>query len=165
MRILQIRQFAIVLSIVVCAASTAQSQDVIEFLSGAKIMGKVTNIDKQRKKVTFESKIGARTSTRVYPYSRIHAVTYRGKRYVLNQKTGGSTGTGSSGTTSSGTPVRRSKAEIERVIKEVGGSAPDWCSTRLSRILMRFIGAHKGQSLRATIPRRSLRAAQYQKIQ
>ncbi len=109
----------------------AQSQDAIEFLSGAKIQGKVTNIDKQAKKVTFESKIGTRTSTRTYPYSRIHAVTFRGKRYVLTEKTGGATGTGSA--SNAGDSVRRSRTEVETIINDIGRSAPDWLeSTQLN---------------------------------
>src|SRR5689334_9749487 len=60
--------------------------DTIEFLSGTKAEGTITQIDKAAKKVTFETTIANKKLTRVYNYSVIHAVTYQGQRYVLTEK-------------------------------------------------------------------------------
>ena len=111
----------IVLAVVVVFSSSSSAQDVVEFISGAKLQGTVTKIDKNAKKVTFESKLGTRTISRVYDYAKIHAVTYRGRRYVLTPKSAGP-----SPSNSSGTSVRRTKAQIEQLINDVGKSAPDW---------------------------------------
>ncbi len=62
------------------------AQDAIEFLSGARLEGKVTRIDKTAKVVTFEALLGSRAVTREFPYDKIHAIQYQGKRYVLNEK-------------------------------------------------------------------------------
>ncbi len=115
------------LALLFLLSGSAAGQDVIEFLSGAKIEGTVTSIDQTAKKVSFESKIGTRTSARVYEYAKIHAVTYRGKRYVLTPKPEGTTTTGgTSSATPSGSATRRTKAEIDKLIDEVGRAAPDW---------------------------------------
>ncbi|MBC8869710.1 MAG: FMN-binding protein [Planctomycetes bacterium] len=111
-------------------ATPIASADVIELLSGAKVDGKVTDIDKAAKKVTFERLLGGRPYSRVYPYSQIHAVTLGTKRYILNEKPVGSSTTGSS--TSSKTTKRprsgnrRTKADIESLIDQLGRTPPDW---------------------------------------
>ena len=67
-------------------ARRAVAVDQIEFLSGAKIQGTVIKIDKVERRVTMRASIAGRQLTRVYPYQQIHAVTYQGKRYILNKK-------------------------------------------------------------------------------
>lgn len=74
----------VILSGLVVARGVVADDDVIEFLAGSKIQGRVIKIDKEAKTVAFEAKFGGDTLTRVFPYSRIHAVTYQSKRYVLN---------------------------------------------------------------------------------
>jgi uncharacterized protein with FMN-binding domain len=105
----------------------AAAEDVIEFLSGAKMVGEVTSIDKQKKIVTFSAKIGQRSVEREYAYSKIHAVTYQGKRFVLNAKgaAGGATG-GGKAAPGQGTASPRTKAELVALIKQEGGTPPDW---------------------------------------
>ena len=71
-------------------ASAAAAQDQIEFMSGAKTNGKVLEIRKKDREVVFQAKVGTRVFKQVYPYARIHAVIYRGKRYVLNKKSNAS---------------------------------------------------------------------------
>jgi hypothetical protein len=55
-----------------------RADDVIELLSGAKVQGKLTQIKKAERLITFEATIGSKKYTRVYPYGKIHAVTWNG---------------------------------------------------------------------------------------
>lgn len=115
--------------------------DTLELLSGAKLEGKVTKIDKAAKKVTFESLLGGRPYTRTYEYSRIHAVTLGDKRYVLTDKpdsppvgtgagTSGSKVAGASSAKSTGAAAasgdRRTRAELEKWIDQQGSTPPEW---------------------------------------
>ncbi len=101
---------------VVGMAASCTAEDLIEFLSGAKMTGEVTSIDKNKKLVSFSTKLGNRSIDRQYPYSKIHAVTYRGKRFVLN-------GMDAAG----GGPAKpRSKAEVLDLIQQAGSTPPDW---------------------------------------
>ena len=103
------------------------AEDVIEFLSGAKMVGEVTSIDKQKKLVAFSTKIGKRNLEKEYPYSKIHAVTYQGKRFVLNALDAAGDGVGGSGVGGSGSPAKlRSRAEVLELIKQAGATPPDW---------------------------------------
>ena len=92
----------------------ARAQDTIEFLSGATVDGTVLEIKKKERKVVFESRIATRTVTRTYPYARIHAVTYKGKRYVLNKKK------------DENKVVRRSTKEVNELIEQQGRTPPNW---------------------------------------
>src|SRR5690606_2358045 len=73
--------------IIATSGTLVADDDVIEFLTGTKVQGKVTKIDKDAKQVAFEAMIGGSKINRVYTYSKIHAVTYQGKRYVINEMT------------------------------------------------------------------------------
>lgn len=97
------------------ANGAAIADDVIEFLSGATSDGTVVQILKSERKVIFEAKVADRTIRRTYPYSAIHAVTFRGKRYVLNEL-------------HDDEPAVRSPQQIEAIIERVGSTDPDWLS-------------------------------------
>jgi len=104
-------------------AESVAAQDVIEFLSGVSSEGKVVKILKSEQKVIFESKLANRTARRTYPYAKIHAVEYNGKRYVLNERPATDDQT-----------VRRGAKEIASLIERVGSTPPDWlASTPLAR--------------------------------
>lgn len=130
-----------------CVLSHARnlSADTIEFLSGSKLEGKVSKIDKEARQVTIEAEISGRTLVRTYPYDKIHAVTLGEKRYVLNEKSGaakeaGAKDSGKSKPAASspadgddddpaapkGKPVNRSRAAVERLIDEQGKTPPAW---------------------------------------
>ena len=115
----QLRDISKVLALALVSAmwfaASATAQDVIEFLSGVSAEGKVVRIEKAERKVVFETKLANRKARRVYPYSKIHAVMYKGKRYVLNPR---SEQTGESG--------RRTPAQVEQLIEQTGGTEPDW---------------------------------------
>ena len=129
--------------LLVLLPASAATADVMELLSGAKLEGKVTKIDKAAKEVTFETTLGGRPYARVYPYSRIHAITLGDKRYVLTEKpdsppAGASPSSGSSNAGSPAPPPRssaskpsasgdrRSRAELEKWIDQQGSTPPDW---------------------------------------
>ena len=112
---IQIRAAQVSLLFAVVLGSPVVAQDVIEFLSGASQEGKVVRIQKSERKVVFESKLANRTARRTYPYSKIHAVTFKGKRYVLNEMPD-----------DGGKPTRRTPPEIERLIEGEGSTPPDW---------------------------------------
>lgn len=113
------------LVLVFSLADSTQSEDEIEFLSGRKITGRVSRIDKAGKRVTFTAKVGTRTTSRTYPYSQIHAVVYRGRRFVLTPKTAGSG--------ASTKRVERTAKEVQDLIDSVGPTDPDWLgSVRLN---------------------------------
>ena len=94
---------AILLFVSLLACPPSATADLVELLSGAKVEGKVTSIDKAAKEITFTRTIGGRSYSRIYPYSKIHAVTLGTKRYVLNEKTDGSSGADSSSSRATGT--------------------------------------------------------------
>ena len=99
-------------------AESVAAQDVIEFLSGVSSEGKVVKILKSEQKVIFESKLANRTARRTYPYAKIHAVEYNGKRYVLNERPATDDQT-----------VRRGAKEIASLIERVGSTPPDWLAS------------------------------------
>lgn len=101
--------------------TSASADDTIEFLTGAKITGKTKKIRKDKKEFDFEVKIGEQILTRTYKYSKVHAVTINGKRFVLTPKrpNGGVS-------FSDGKRLRRTKAEVNQMINEAGTTPPDW---------------------------------------
>jgi uncharacterized protein with FMN-binding domain len=121
-------------------AGWARAEDLIELLSGAKVQGTLSRIDKTKREVTFEALIGSKKYTRTYPYSKIHAVTWNGTRYVINEKTAApavpspgpaesgtapARGSGSSTSDNSGSG-RRTNAQIDALINEAGRTPPEW---------------------------------------
>ncbi|MEQ8788363.1 MAG: FMN-binding protein [Pirellulaceae bacterium] len=108
------------------AADSAVGQDVIEFLSGARLEGKVAGIDKTAREVTFAASIAGRSSTRTYPYNKIHAVTFNGKRYVLTEKTDASGGVAAADSGASSTQQGRAAADVRALIEQMGKTRPDW---------------------------------------
>ena len=96
-------------------ANVSHAQDSIEFLSGASLKGKVIRIEKEQRTVTFQSKLANKEVRQTYPYSKIHAVHYRGKRFVLNERRD-----------ASDKPIRRTPKEIDAIIERVGSTPPDW---------------------------------------
>ena len=116
-----------------CVASSIRA-DTVEFLSGAKVQGKVTNIDKVKKEITFDAKIGSRVLSRTYSYRQIHAVTLGAKRYVINAKTesGGqrtspaSTGSRTGNSKSGGGSRGRTRTLVQSQIQQVGTTPPPW---------------------------------------
>lgn len=95
----------------------ASAEDLVEFLSGAKAKGTVKEIRKEKKEFDFETKLGGRTLLRTYRFDQVHAVTLNGQRHVLTDK---------SGTVSGESGGARTRADVLKLIEQVGGTPPDW---------------------------------------
>ncbi|MDP6443914.1 MAG: FMN-binding protein [Pirellulaceae bacterium] len=96
----------------------ARGDDLVEFLNGAKARGAVKAIRKAEREFDVEVKIGARTVVRTYSFAKVHAVTMRGKRYVLNEI---------APVSQEGVKrVERTRAEVVELINSVGRTPPEW---------------------------------------
>jgi uncharacterized protein with FMN-binding domain len=115
------------------------AQDQVEFPSGSKLEGKVLSIRKDSREFDFEATVSGRIIQRTFSYDQVRAVTIGGTRYVLNAAPPTARGTDSqiAGASSGGSSRRAtgegdnpspqvSQAEIERIIADAGGTAPDW---------------------------------------
>ena len=101
--------------------TVASGQDSVEFLNGSKLEGKILEIRKPQKEFDIQTSIGGKSIKRTYPYSKVHAVNFGGKRFVLTKlPKDGSVDTGGQGIT------KRSSKEVRDLIETVGSSLPDW---------------------------------------
>ncbi len=107
--------------------------DLIEFLSGAKVEGKVVAANDVY--ITAHVIYNNRKMVRKYPRSKLLAVTIGDKRHIINEArpktSGGATRTPSRDTApdSGAAPddsTRRSRADIESLIARLGSTPPDW---------------------------------------
>ena len=89
------------------------AEDTVEFLNGSTATGTIKEISKQKKEFVFESKFGGRIVARKYPYSRVHAVTFKGKRYELTPRLLADS-------------TERSEQEVLDIIERAGTKDPDW---------------------------------------
>lgn len=112
----------IALTVTLLMHATACCEDVVEFLNGTKMTGTVTSIRKADKEFDFETTIGGKTFARVYPFGKVHAVTYKGNRYELTPMASSSSGANAS---ESG-DATRSKQEVLAMIAAAGQTPPDW---------------------------------------
>ncbi len=123
--------------VLACLSQAAgRAEDVIELLSGAKVQGELMQIEKAKRQIAFQATIGSKKYMRVYPYSKIHAVTWNGKRYVITEKTADtgsrtprpdrSRTTGSAGPGATPSGDRLTAAKIEALINEAGRTPPEW---------------------------------------
>lgn len=113
-------RFSILLLLAISFPSLALADDTVEFLNGSKLSGTVIEIRKDAKEFDFEAKIGANSSTRTFPFNKVHAVTYQGRRFVLTAKSEVEDRVDGDGNTI------RSRPEIDRIIEEIGSSQPEW---------------------------------------
>ncbi|MCO8121285.1 FMN-binding protein [Stieleria sp. TO1_6] len=101
------------------AATHAPATDTVEFLNGSKLSGTIKSIRKADKEFDFETSVGNRTFSRVYPFHKVHAVTYQGTRYELTPLAGATE-------SADATPTTRSKSEVLALIAAAGQSPPEW---------------------------------------
>lgn len=97
-------------------SAITHAADFVEFLSGARAQGRVVEIRKANQEFDFEVTLGGQTLVRTYAFSRVHAVTIRGKRHVITEH---STAAGSS-------DVVRSRAAVLALIDAEGSRPPEW---------------------------------------
>jgi len=105
----------VLLSLAFPAASWAE--DLVEFLNGAKARGTVKAIRKEKKEFDFEVQLGGKTLLRTYSFTKVHAVTINGKRFVLNEN---------AEPAASGGGISRTKAEVLKLIDDIGRTPPAW---------------------------------------
>lgn len=109
-------------------ATTVAAEDLVELSSGAKVRGKVTS--KTDKEIKVDVLIGTRTVSRVYPLDKVAAVTIDGKRESLafggsNTPAAGKTA-GSTARPAAAVGEKRTKAEVEALINQLGKTPPEW---------------------------------------
>jgi len=115
---------------VVSFVATTAGADVVELSNGRKYEGKV--ISQDDKYIEFEMELRGRRYSRRFSISVVHAVTRDGRREVITPGTGGgstpatSSGTGTRPGTTPGTDQRRTKAQVDSLIRQIGTTEPDW---------------------------------------
>ena len=108
-------------------STPAHAQDVVEFVSGARLEGSVTAIRKDDKEFDFSTKINDRVTSRTFPFAQVHAVTLNGKRHVLTpHSSAASTRREASTQGSDDSAIVRSPAEINQIIEQAGRTPPEW---------------------------------------
>lgn len=114
--------------IFVAFALRANADDTVEFLDGKTLKGTILEIRKDAKEFDFEAQIGSQTLKRTYPYSNVHAVTYRGKRFEFTPKPA------DSGTMPNADgPASRTREQVLAAIEQAGKTPPSWLdSTQLN---------------------------------
>jgi uncharacterized protein with FMN-binding domain len=121
-------QVFLCLSTLVFLPRTSLAQDLVELLDGSSVEGKLLAIRKEAKEFDFGVSTEGGTIKRTYAYGKVAAVSINGERYVFDTKTesasGGPSGNASGNSGSSSSPS--SRAEIERLIEEVGSTPPGW---------------------------------------
>lgn len=100
-------------------STQATAEDLVEFLSGAKLSGSVTSIRAADKEFDFETQIASKTIRKTYQFSDVHAVTLKGKRHVLTELP-------VLAPTPTGQHPERSQAEVQKLIAQAGAEFPDW---------------------------------------
>lgn len=105
--------------------SNVVAQDRVEFLNGTQLTGKILEIRKDDKEFDFRSSIAGRSISRTYKYNLVHAVTFNGKRFVINEMPSEE----QTGSASEEKTVEKTEAEVRRIIENLGASEPDWLDT------------------------------------
>jgi len=142
---------SVVLVVLALAASRA-SADVVEFLSGSQLEGKVVARDAQS--ITIEVTLGGRALSRKCPIDRVHAVTIGTQREVLHEKPGGANAprgaAEANAPAGAAAPAQRTPAEIEALIDRLGRTPPTggtpcpWITRRRSTSRGRTCRARRG---------------------
>jgi uncharacterized protein with FMN-binding domain len=107
----------------VLQAVPAKAQDSVEFLNGTELSGKILQIRKQAKEFDFEYEIAGKPVKQTIGYSKVHAVRFGGKEFVLTPK---GTTDPSATPSDSGNPPTRTVEQVQALIDSVGASDPDW---------------------------------------
>lgn len=100
-------------------AQEASDDDLVEFLNGSRLTGKILQIRKADKEFDFKCEIAGKQVEQTLPYAKVHAVTFGGKRFVLTPKP-------TDAAMAASGDVQRSPAEVRERIDSVGSSEPDW---------------------------------------
>jgi uncharacterized protein with FMN-binding domain len=125
-------QLLIALVIAFVMPAICVGQDLVEFLNGTTMEGKILEIRKDAKEFDIESVVGGQKLKRTYPYSKVHAVTWKGKRFELTPIENTKSSQRTQAAQDSG-KAKRTKVEVLALIEEAGTTPPDWyASTQLN---------------------------------
>lgn len=114
--------FGLILTLLLFSTSAIVAEDLVEFLNGTEVKGEILEIRKGTKEFDFKFKIAGSEVTQTIPYTRVHAVTLKGKRFVLTAK---DTPHDGPNVDANDRPVRTPQ-EVQQLIDSVGASDPDW---------------------------------------
>ncbi len=106
---------------IVCSVSNAQ--DTIEFLNGSSMDCTILQIRKDAMEFDIEFKLGDKRIKQTYPYSKVHAVIFKGKRFELTPRT-----TALPAERNLDLPLR-TRSEVLELINSAGQAPPDWFAT------------------------------------
>ncbi|MCA9138195.1 MAG: FMN-binding protein [Planctomycetales bacterium] len=120
----QFTRVSVILIAVMVFGCTAPAVDVIEFADGSKLNGTITSIRKTEKEFDFDAADRSASPKTLYQFADVHAVVYKGKRFVLTPKP--ESGGGSAQDAGSGDSETRTKAEVLKIIADAGATPPDW---------------------------------------
>lgn len=120
-----VRLLLVIATVLCFVVLPTKAEDLVEFLTGAKMRGTVVEIRKDAQEFEFRAALGSRTVLRTYPFSKVHAVTYRGRRFVLTPMSEDSSIPSESGDDAASANVKRSVAEIDRLVDRVGSTMPE----------------------------------------
>ncbi len=109
--------------------ASVSAQDSVEFLSGATMTGNILQIRKEAKEFDIETRVGERVVRRTYPYNKVHAVVFGGKRFELTPKQSNDHSAdpvGGSPKNSGDTGGTRTKSGLVQLIEEAAETQPEW---------------------------------------
>lgn len=95
-------------------------RDLVEFMTGRKLTGKVKAIRKMEKEFDFTYELSGREFTRTFKFSSVRAVTMDGNRHVLTKESATAVESATGG------KLKRSKSQIDRLIADAVATKPDW---------------------------------------
>jgi uncharacterized protein with FMN-binding domain len=117
---------AVIAATLLGTASIARGA-TIEYLDGTRFECKV--LSKDDKNVTVEVVSAGMAVKRTIPLAKVHKVTINDKTYVINERPAGSSGSKvetAADDSVAGDKARRTKAEVDALINELGRKPPEW---------------------------------------
>lgn len=107
--------------------------DHVELPDGSKLEGTITEIRKSDREFDFTA--SSTGTSKTYPFADVHAVSYKGRRFLLkapssSESPNASPATvgkdGSDSAATAGDELKRSRKEVLKLIATVGSTPPDW---------------------------------------
>lgn len=117
--------YALFLTLAIAIAPANAAEDLVEFLNGTKLKGEILQIRKPDKEFDFKCLIAGSEVTQTLPYSRVHAVTFGGKRFVLTPMADPAA---ADAVAADGLP-QRTPEQVQELIDTVGATDPDWLAS------------------------------------
>lgn len=113
-----IRGIVMTAAIALLGGTKACAEDLVEFLNGTKLQGTILKIRSTDREFDFRMQVGKQKVTRVFTYEKVHAVTYKDRRFVLTPL--------ETRISESGGQAERTEKEVLELIESKGKTDPDW---------------------------------------